>query len=534
MAVEVSVGTPLATALQNVVQPRLAEAGWTTGGLDDSALSEYIILMLANGKTQEQIASELSNDLLGLGPEDDGAVNFSQWLFQQVDILSKQLNGSDQAGVFSAGESGPSSNQNNQSEGANGNGLSSNYDAEMGDTAEAAAGAIPTGPKAMRNGSATHKPRDKRMLGQLNKAMDRSDDSALHRVRGTTGTGRINSHSGREPPRGPRSQLNRGIAAVANGRGMGAMGTMGGMNGMPVSQIGPNGPMNPLMSPQQQMALLQMYEQQAQLMQQLFSGPTPMPFINPNFQGTNQAQSGKSLFDRVDHQSQRQNDRRHPQHSNKFTKKEQQDDAMMDSVEPDANGVPSSSMDVEVSQSRSPLDPSQTICKFNLSCTKAECPFAHQSPAAPPGTSVDMSDTCPFAAACMNKKCVGKHPSPAQRQSHKAEQDCIFYPNCRDQQNCPFKHPSMPPCRNGADCTVPNCKFAHSKVMCKFNPCKNAYCPFKHADGQKRGSFEDKVWTPNDEKKEHVSERKFVDEDGEEELILPGRSSQEVETQIIT
>ena len=76
MAVEVSVGTPLATALQNVVQPRLAEVGWTTGGLDDSALSEYIILMLANGKTQEQIASELSNDLLGLGPEDDGAVNF--------------------------------------------------------------------------------------------------------------------------------------------------------------------------------------------------------------------------------------------------------------------------------------------------------------------------------------------------------------------------------------------------------------------------------------------------------------------------
>jgi nuclear polyadenylated RNA-binding protein NAB2 len=142
MAVEVSVGTPLATALQNVVQPRLAEAGWTTGGLDDSALSEYIILMLANGKTQEQIASELSNDLLGLGPEDDGAVNFSRWLFQQVDILSKQLNGSDQAGVFSAGESGSSSNQNNQSEGANGNGLSSNYDAEMGDTAEAAAGAM--------------------------------------------------------------------------------------------------------------------------------------------------------------------------------------------------------------------------------------------------------------------------------------------------------------------------------------------------------------------------------------------------------
>ena len=93
MAVEVALNTPLAEALGNVVQPKLSEVGWSTGGLDDSALGEYIILMLVNGKTQEQIAAELSNDLLNLGPDDTGAVDFSKWLFEQVDNLNGQLNG---------------------------------------------------------------------------------------------------------------------------------------------------------------------------------------------------------------------------------------------------------------------------------------------------------------------------------------------------------------------------------------------------------------------------------------------------------
>lgn len=93
MAVEVTLNTPLAEALSNVVQPKLSEVGWSTGGLDDSALGEYIILMLVNGKTQEQIAAELSNDLLNLGPEDTGATDFAIWLFEQVHILNGQLNG---------------------------------------------------------------------------------------------------------------------------------------------------------------------------------------------------------------------------------------------------------------------------------------------------------------------------------------------------------------------------------------------------------------------------------------------------------
>ena len=93
MAVEVSLNTPLAEALNSAIQPKLVEVGWASPGADDSALAEYIILMLVNGKTQDQIASELSGDLLSLGPDDPGARDFAQWLFEQIDALNGQLNG---------------------------------------------------------------------------------------------------------------------------------------------------------------------------------------------------------------------------------------------------------------------------------------------------------------------------------------------------------------------------------------------------------------------------------------------------------
>lgn len=93
MAVEVALNTPLADALSDLVQPKLSEIGWNTGGLDDSALGEYIILMLVNGKTQDQIAAELSNDLLNLEPENTEPRDFSRWLFEQVELLHNRFNG---------------------------------------------------------------------------------------------------------------------------------------------------------------------------------------------------------------------------------------------------------------------------------------------------------------------------------------------------------------------------------------------------------------------------------------------------------
>lgn len=540
-AVEVALNTPLAEALSNVVQPKLSEVGWSTGGLDDSALGEYIILMLVNGKTQEQIAAELSNDLLNLGPDDTGATDFAKWLFEQVHTLNDQLNGlpASQISQVQQGQAIPSyvdegslprggSRQPNDGGGA---------DADIGEAMDGVQnGAMyvsvihelviytslteanrPTGPKSMRNPSRNG---NKRMIGQISKAMDRSSDSALHRVRAQQGTERINMH-GRLPPKGPRVDQNRISRAQVNGRPM----------GIPNGSLPNGGAAGPMMqmTPQQQMQLLSMYEEQARMMQQLFSPQQQMfiPAINPTFNngGTPpRQQPGRSLFERVEGNPQRHNGHLDKSSQSKGGKLQFQEPSSMSDVPSSyTNGDMSSSMEVEISQNNPPESASETICRYNMTCTKKDCPYAHQSPEAPPGTTIDVNDECPFGAACKNRKCVGRHPSPAQKISHQSEQDCRFYPHCTN-PSCPFRHPTaMPPCKFGADCKKEGCKFTHVKTTCRFNPCLNPQCPFKHAEGQKRGVFGDKVWRLADERddKGHVSERKFVDEIGEEELVVP-------------
>jgi len=343
------------------------------------------------------------------------------------------------------------------------------------------------------------------MLGHLAKAMDRTNDSVLHRVRPQVGNERINTH--RAPPTGPRGQTAiRGAAARQINSRTNSM-------GMPIPQ-GPAAQNVMNMTPQQQYDLYAMLEQQSRLMaqmltpqqQQMMGGPistgnSPMSNNFPQNQ-----QGGKSLFERV--QAPRQQiGFRNNSSNGKFGDQNSHND------------TPSSSMDVQMSQEKPELSP-DTTCRYNLSCTNKDCKFAHQSPAAPPGTAIDVSDVCSFGAACKNRKCTGRHPSPAQKIAHQTELDCKFFPNCTNVR-CTFRHPSVPLCRNGADCTVPNCAYTHVKTMCKFNPCLNPACTFKHIEGQKRGKFEDKVWTADGAKK-HVSERKFVDEDKPEELIIPG------------
>lgn len=86
-AVDFTMGTPFASSLQNIVQPKLAEYGWTTGDPEDSTIFEYILLMLGNNKDESQIASELSNDLLDLGPENAETQQFAHWLFEQINAM---------------------------------------------------------------------------------------------------------------------------------------------------------------------------------------------------------------------------------------------------------------------------------------------------------------------------------------------------------------------------------------------------------------------------------------------------------------
>lgn len=361
-----------------------------------------------------------------------------------------------------------------------------------------------------------------RLMGQISKAMDRSNDAVLHRVRVQQGTGRINMHT-RQPPKGPRIDPARNHRPSPNGRVSG-MPPAGMVNGSASTTI-----MN--MTPQQQMQLLAMYEEQARMMSQIFSpqqqqmliSGVPQPAINP----ATRQQQGKSLFERIEANPHGQTGRFQRRESLGAGRNMMLDNKSSQSQQP-SNGDIISSMEVESSQTDPSENPTATACRFNLSCTKKDCPFAHQSPAAPPGTAIDMNDDCPFGVACKNRKCVGRHPSPSQKTTHQSEQDCRFFPNCTNAA-CPFRHPTMPMCRNGADCTRDGCKFTHVNITCRFNPCLNPTCPYKHAEGQKRGVFNDKVWTADggQEKDEHVSDRKFVDDriDGEE-LIVPSNQQQ--------
>jgi hypothetical protein len=137
MAVSVALGTPLADALSNVVRPKLVEVGWSSDVQDDSALAEYIILMLVNGKTQDQITSELSNDLLNLGPDDTEAVDFSRWLFEQVETLNRQLNGGGEPAAAETGSQEASTAQAipsfSEQDGAAPGGDAGAQDADMGE-----------------------------------------------------------------------------------------------------------------------------------------------------------------------------------------------------------------------------------------------------------------------------------------------------------------------------------------------------------------------------------------------------------------
>lgn len=128
MPATVAPETPLAEALANVVQPKLVEMGWSSDSGEDSALAEYVILMLVNGKTQEQIAEELSNDLLNLGEGDTQAIDFSRWLFEQVEVLNNKING-----VASVPDAAPAAQALPTSSNQNVFGVQDQQDATMGE-----------------------------------------------------------------------------------------------------------------------------------------------------------------------------------------------------------------------------------------------------------------------------------------------------------------------------------------------------------------------------------------------------------------
>jgi nuclear polyadenylated RNA-binding protein NAB2 len=369
-------------------------------------------------------------------------------------------------------------------------------------------------------------------MNQVNRAMDRRGDSALRRVQDRGGTGRINSHS-REPPKGPRSQGARNMANANRMANMSVAGMPGGPMGFPgmdmsaqasaanmFAQFGQWAEQMSKMPPEMQAQFFAnqgMGQNMGQGMGQ-FGGQFGPGFSNGHGQGQGQGRGrgrgGKSLFDRVERQGQKQNG---------FNQKKNNSNGQ-DTEMGDLSAANGEGMDTEASNK----DPFDIVCRFNKTCQKPDCPYAHQTPAASFHVTIDLNDTCTHGVACKNFKCVARHPSPAKIAEHHAQENCKYWPNCTN-PHCTFRH-GMPPCRNGADCTVADCKFTHLKTPCKFNPCLNPKCPFKHAEGQERGKFSDKVWTADGTDKSHVSDRKFVaDEQQPEELIIPGKEQAQEE-----
>ena len=333
------------------------------------------------------------------------------------------------------------------------------------------------------------------MFNQISRNMDRASDP-LHRVHGAgAGTGRINSHSGRGGVRGNKAQQMQRNFDGANRRMMNNNQQFGMM------QAGVN-------APQQQ--FLQMMEEHARMMAQMAA---QHGFVNPNFNSQRNNGNGNSMFDRSQKPQSRNKHRQQSKASNN------NEDTAMDE---DAAAPAGSASDEQ-------NDPATTMCKFNTFCTKPDCPFAHQTPAAPQGVSVDVTSECSYGVACKNFKCVSRHPSPAKKFEHQQQQECKFGPYCQNTK-CQFKHSSAKPCRNGGDCTTQGCTFFHSPIECKFTPCTNPRCQFKHKEGQKTGS---NVWKAGDGN-DHISERKFVDENGVEEVIIPGAPKVEADTATAT
>lgn len=526
MSVTLEANSPLAISLQEAIQPKLVENGWVAEETD-ATLAEYITMMLVNGKTEDQLAPELSQDLLGIeDPDGEQKVKaFVRWLFEEVKVQSEppvkeeQMNGMDASAhdfVPAAQDAAMSDAQSMEVSAAyvvsrTPHPLMCSFSAQGKDLhsyMRTDSTCRPSGPKAMRNGSVGQRqPRDNRMLSQVNKQLSSNLPDPLKRIKGAASgqTGRINSHTGREPPKGPRNQkLANGMNRMMNSgpRGMPPQ-------GMPMM----NGAAQ--MNPQQTMQLLQMMEQQSAMLAQMLTpgqqqdvanGKLPSGgYTNPHFQPN--GNHSKSMFDRLEKSVKR----------------------------PRTQGS-----DAEMQDSDSaPADPENTPCKFKLECKNPACPYAHQSPATTRDVAIDMSDTCTFGAACKNYKCTGKHPSPAKRNTHLQEVECRFQPNCTNPK-CPFKHSNVPPCKFGADCTKPGCPFLHSKIECRYNPCTNAFCQFKHAEGQKRGKFEDKVWTAENGEGEGFDREAAVkmdkterfaglkrEEGAAEELILPGSGATE-------
>ena len=129
------------------------------------------------------------------------------------------------------------------------------------------------------------------------------------------------------------------------------------------------------------------------------------------------------------------------------------------------------------------------------------------------------------------------HPSPAlEGVKRKEVENCKFFPNCAN-PDCPYKQ-YLPfildkanvdspvvsvskalsiPCKFGVNCTRPNCIYNHEiAIPCRYHPCLNEQCLFKHTEGQQPNK--NKVW--KSDSNGSTMDRKFAYDIAEERIVV--------------
>ncbi|KAK4055339.1 mRNA-binding protein nab2 [Microbotryomycetes sp. JL201] len=470
-------GTPQAQKLQDAIQKQLAFLGWSTE--DDSVMAEYVLVMIGNRKTPEQISTELS-DLIG----GDFDSSFVSWLFDEVDKHYPKAQPTAPAQQDQAQARSPPNDARQQSNGGGNNSSNRNL-----------FGAAVSGVK--------RDARDMEGSEQQNSNQRQRRDGPAGRGGMTNGNGGSRSlldRMGPRPQRGGRSlqgppvgmppqafdMISQAINAVRNGAHPSALA------GIPFPALASH-PLAGTLPPgvmQQAQAAAMAQAQAFAAMQNAWSMPfgangPPPPGFNPQaapFQpiGAPGGPSGPRGL------------RAGPNTPGPRP----------------ANGAPrptaTSSAPAAVVLPKKPAD--EAICTYGVKCTKPQCQYSHPSPVATEESGLVLSsEACPKQLECDDKDCPKSHVSPAQKADSTREKTSVnakgettFVPPPKP-ATAPVADPtSIPgagerPCKFGGACTRPNCVFLHpwdsrgdpanagGKVPCYFGAnCTRPDCHYGH------------------------------------------------------
>ncbi|TKY88766.1 hypothetical protein EX895_002397 [Sporisorium graminicola] len=172
-----------------------------------------------------------------------------------------------------------------------------------------------------------------------------------------------------------------------------------------------------------------------------------------------------------------------------------------------------------------PTQPTETsICRWNVGCTNPMCPYSHASPAnagpnGDPNALVLSQQNCRYGARCINKDCMRSHVSPAVAKIQARSAAPVSFNAASTVSTAPTattaaaavapptlsmdaalpSHSGSRPCRFGAACTRADCFFSHpptrsiappnsiaSGTPCRFGlGCTRPDCYFVHPPGQR-------------------------------------------------